>query len=739
MHARNQTSLRRKLVLWIMFTAGLALVLAMAAFLAIEALGNRSSAKRDLSALASVLGESASASLDFRYQAEAERMLATMHAHRNIMTAALYDRQHQLFAVYHREGSKNTLLPSPPKLEASVFEGDHLWITRPIYHSGDYLGTIYLQSDLADFNARLRWGLVSALLITVLVGLAVVTFAMRVGRVVSQPILNLAESARRASARQNLGERVIRETQDEVGILVDAFNDMLDQLGERQARLEEAQRMAHLGNWSLDSGSGRIACSEEVLRILGLESGSSLTHMAALYGFIHPEDRLELEKAVQKVLLEGGRFALDCRVVRPDGPARWIQFSGRLFEDASGDRNLRGTLMDITERKTSEAAIRHAQKLESMGVLAGGIAHDFNNLLGAMLGNLGLARMDLPQDSPADAFLAKAEAITQSAAILTRQMLAYSGKGRFEVKSMDLSEVVKEMGSLVSVSISKKVELHYSLAPDVPAIVADAAQIQQVVMNLVINASDAMEGGEGNIQIRTAVERLQEVDLLSVYAGQELVPGTYVVLEVQDDGRGMDSATMERIFDPFFTTKFSGRGLGLAALLGIVKGHKAGIKVYSEPGKGTTFKVLFPASEAPLAEEARQPKAEDFRSSGLVIVADDEPQIRTMARIILERMGFQVLQAADGLECLKVFKQHQGQVRLIVLDLTMPQMDGAECFRALRGLDPTVPVLLSSGFSEQNTMASFEGEGLAGFLQKPYLVAALMAKVKEVLESRPAS
>jgi len=734
MRILNRLSLRRKLVLWIVFTAGLALLLAMGVFLTIEVAGNRALARRELSTLAAVLGEGSTASLDFQYPAEAERLLATLHVHRNIQAAALYDRKGKLFAAYRREDCGNLPLPEQPSPELSVFEAGNLWVTRPVVHSGEVLGLIYVRSDLSDFHGRVRWGLASAFLIIGLVGTAVLVFAMRVGRVISQPIRNLAETARRVATHRDTGERVARETQDEVGVLVDAFNEMLDQLGERQARLEEAQRMAHLGNWSLEPGSGRIECSEELLKILGIEGSASVQEFQILHGYVHPEDQSEVQRLLALVQSEGGPQSIDCRILRQDGSLRWVHCSARLFQDASGQRQVRGTLMDITERRNTEAAIRHAQKLESMGVLAGGIAHDFNNLLGAMLGNLGLARMDLPEGSPADEYLVKAEAIAQSAAVLTRQMLAYSGKGRFEVKLLDLGVIVKEMGSLISVSISKKVELHYVLDPATPMIMADPAQIQQVVMNLVVNASDAMDGREGHIRIRTELERLQAIDLTSVYAGQEMAPGNYVVLEVQDDGHGMDAATLERIFDPFFTTKFAGRGLGLAALLGIVKGHRGGIKVYSEPGKGTTFKILFPASSEALVKEVPQQEPGDFQSSGLVIVADDEPQIRTMAKIILERMGFEVLQAGHGLECLELFRLHPGRIRLILLDLTMPQMDGAECFRALRELDPALPVILSSGFSEQNILASFESEGPAGFLQKPYLVGALMAKVKEILE-----
>ena len=379
------------------------------------------------------------------------------------------------------------------------------------------------------------------------------------------------------------------------------------------------------------------------------------------------------------------------------------------------------TIRDVTYFKQAEQALRQAQKLESLGVLAGGIAHDFNNLLTAILGNLNLAQAKASRTSPVLPHLEAAEKIVMKSSDLTRQMLAYSGKGRFVVRQHDLNEVVQEMAHLLQVSISKKVVLRLCLADGMPAIEADSAQIQQVIMNLVTNASEAVGEREGLIRIATGVEELDAAYIARTFLSQSLSPGRYVTLEVSDTGCGITPEVMERIFDPFFSTKASGRGLGLSAMLGILRGHGAGYKVYSEVGRGTTFKVFFPASAAvqtglpPASEETSTP-----RLDGTVLLVDDDPSILESSRSALELFGLDVTTARDGHEALEIFQDDPDAIDLVLMDLTMPRMDGRETFSALRQIRPSVRVILSSGYSEQESVQEFIGKGLAGFIQKPY-------------------
>ncbi|MCX7047223.1 MAG: response regulator [Candidatus Sumerlaeota bacterium] len=387
------------------------------------------------------------------------------------------------------------------------------------------------------------------------------------------------------------------------------------------------------------------------------------------------------------------------------------------------------------ERLKLEARFQQAQKMESLGILAGGIAHDFNNLLVGILGNADLALMELSLVTPACEYLQGIMKSAKRAAELTRQMLAYSGKGRFVVQPLSLNKVIEEMTHLLEVSISKKAVLRYNFFKNLPAVEADAAQMRQIVMNLVTNASEAIGEKSGTISISTGVMDVDREYLAGTWQNEKLEPGRYAYFEVSDTGCGMDKEMIAKIFDPFFTTKFTGRGLGLAAVLGIVRGHKGALKVYSEVGKGTTLKILFPAVEAPPA--AARPSELDgaaWRGNGTVLLADDEEPVRAVAKRLLERLGFKVLAAGDGRETIQLFRAHADEIVLVVLDLTMPHLDGAEVFTELRRIRENIRVILSSGYNEQEVVERFAGKGLAGFIQKPYRYAELAAKAQAALE-----
>jgi len=390
---------------------------------------------------------------------------------------------------------------------------------------------------------------------------------------------------------------------------------------------------------------------------------------------------------------------------------------------------------DITERNRSEKALRQAQKLESLGVLSGGIAHDFNNLLTAILGNTDAALERASQDPALQVALQRIEATAQRGSDLARQLLAYAGKAHFEVKPLDLNALIQEMGDLLSISISKKVVLRTDLQPGLPPVAADSAQFQQVVMNLVINASEAIGEGTGTVTLRTRSVLYDQSDLSESFPGQVLEPGPYVRMEVEDDGCGMDAETIGRIFDPFFTTKFTGRGLGLSAMLGIVRGHRAGIRVESSPQRGTTFILLFPASRAGISPAPPAPES-SLPISGTILVVDDEGIIRDLARQALENAGFRVIEARDGLEAIQRFETGAQGADLVLLDMTMPRMGGAEAFRRIRELAPQVRVLLTSGYTQKESLESLADLPPDGFLQKPFRVRELVQKVRELLRQQ---
>ena len=372
-------------------------------------------------------------------------------------------------------------------------------------------------------------------------------------------------------------------------------------------------------------------------------------------------------------------------------------------------------------------------------MLAGGIAHDFNNLLVAVLGNTELALMDLPQYSPVKQRLEDVRATAVRAADLTNQMLAYSGKGRFAVQPVAMNELIQEMSNLLTISISKSAVLRFNFAENLPSVVADPGQMRQVVMNLITNASEAIGDKSGIISISTGLLHADEHYLAQTYLNDKLQPGYYVSLEVADTGCGMAPSVQEKIFDPFFTTKFTGRGLGLAAILGIVRGHGGAIRVYSEEGKGTAFKILLPAGAetAVSAIVSENESLRDWKGSGTVLVIDDEEAVRNVARMMLERVGFTVLTAVDGRAGLEIFEQRADGIEAVLLDLTMPHMNGEEAFRALRRVRTDVPVILTSGYSEQDTSAQFAGKGIAGFVQKPFRLEKLLEQFHAALNRKP--
>ncbi len=392
---------------------------------------------------------------------------------------------------------------------------------------------------------------------------------------------------------------------------------------------------------------------------------------------------------------------------------------------------------DVTEQKRSEARLRQAQKLESLGVLSGGIAHDFNNLLTPILGYATLAGEVVPPESPALPMLRQIEKAARRAGELSAQMLAYAGKTRLVREAVDLSALVREMAELLAPAVSKKASLRLALAPGLPAVEADPAQLRQVVMNLITNASEALEDRPGTILLRTRRVDADRAALQSPYGEADLPEGPYVLLEVVDTGCGMTAETLANLFDPFFTTKFQGRGLGLAAVLGIARGHKGVIKVDSRLGHGSTFQLLLPCTERVPAAAPAPAQSGGWRGAGTVLVAEDEPGIRTLARQFLEGAGFTVVLADDGQKALDTFLARPGEFVLALLDLTMPRLNGREVLDELRRARPDLPVVFMSGYSEEEVGRLVGTAPRVAVVQKPFFPSTLLAKVRQMLDSAP--
>ena len=463
---------------------------------------------------------------------------------------------------------------------------------------------------------------------------------------------------------------------------------------------------------------------------------------------VHPGDRDWLREKRRTALEARLPSHNEYRLIDRQGRERWV--SDRASAVHAGDGTLLfidGFIQDITESRRAEIErekldrkMQETQKLESLGVLAGGIAHDFNNLLTSILGNASIAQIELPAGSSVQDCLEQITEASLRAADLCKQMLAYSGRGRFIVQKLDLGQLVEQTAQMLQISISKKAILRFHLEKGLPSIEADATQIRQVIMNLVINASEAIGDENGVIRLSTGLTRVDRQYLRGMLMDPDLPEGEYVFLEVADTGSGMSPETIAKIFDPFFTTKFTGRGLGLAAVLGIVRGHQGALKVYSEMGKGTTFKLLFPAaSGVSEAAEGRPSGFTEWRGEGTVLVVDDEEGMRSTVARMMQKLGFEPVLAADGRQALDIFRAGPDRFTLVLLDLTMPHLDGEQTFAELRRLRPDVRVVLMSGFNSQEALVRFSGKGLASFLQKPFTIESLGAVMHSALARNSSS
>ncbi len=404
-----------------------------------------------------------------------------------------------------------------------------------------------------------------------------------------------------------------------------------------------------------------------------------------------------------------------------------------------GDREFNFAFVrDITDRRRAEeerrrldAQMVHTQKMESLGLMAGGVAHDFNNLLASVLGNASLAVLRLPADSPARPLLREIENAAQRASELTQQLLAYSGKGKFHIQPLSLDAMVREMTSLLHTVVSKKATFQLDLQP--AAIEGDPTQIRQIVMNLITNASDALEGRSGIIAISTRSRQMERDELHSTFVQHELPAGPYACLTVADTGCGMTPETMSRMFEPFFTTKFTGRGLGLAAVVGIVRGHRGALHVDSAPGRGTTMQLYFPlAAATPAAAPKHVHAADQSADDGMILLIEDEPLVRTMIQRTLESTGLRVFAAADGVEGVEMFQRHREEIRAVLLDLTMPRLDGWEVAARIAADRPDLPIYLMSGYSEPQPPAGLTAN-VVGFLNKPFKAAEILEAARKAM------
>lgn len=526
---------------------------------------------------------------------------------------------------------------------------------------------------------------------------------------------------------------------------------------ELQTRLAELQTLFKLlpvgVAISTDASCRNLRSNQAFVDMLGSPEQKQMSHSSP--PFESPENFRVLREGRQlrahelpmqrAVTLNAPVRDFDATVMRHDGVMIEVIANAVPIRGADGQAcGCVATFQDITTHKQAERKrldferkLLQSQKLESIGVLAGGIAHDFNNLLTGVLGHTNFARAELARGSTAiDHLLAQVESSGQRAAELCRQLLSYAGKGRFVVRLIDVNVAVEQTYPLLKLSSTKKISLDLQLGAGLPPFRGDPTQINQVLMNLVTNASEAIGTGIGSVTLRTTRVMITAMEMLTLNPSPDMEPGSFVCIEVRDTGCGITPEAIGHIFEPFFTTKFVGRGLGLAAVLGIVHGHRGGIRVSSQMGVGTTFELFFPTAAAPVSEPAAALPASGGRR-GTVLVVDDEPVVRDLASATLQAAGFTVLTAVDGEDALAKLGRDPVQFDAVLLDLTMPKLDGEDTLMALRMLAPNLPVVLTSGHGEQTVVQRFVGRGLADFLAKPFVSESLVTAIDAAIKRAP--
>jgi two-component system, cell cycle sensor histidine kinase and response regulator CckA len=504
--------------------------------------------------------------------------------------------------------------------------------------------------------------------------------------------------------------------------------------------LEQSQKTAHVGGWETDLRTGQVYWTDETHRIHQTTPTDFTPTRDSVYSFYTEASRRLLSAAAEKAIRDGTPFTLELELTTARQQRIHVHTACIAEQENGRVVKLYGSFRDITAEKSAEQEreklrlkMLDAQKLESLGVLAGGIAHDFNNLLTAILANATFARSTAGANEER---LAQIETAARRAADLCRQMLAYAGKGAFTVDSIDLSAVVNDTLQLINASISKKARLARSFAPSLPLVDGDLSQLRQVVVNLVINASEALVDGAGEIRISAGLAR-PDFAASAISHAFDLPSGDCVCLEVTDTGYGMPPATLARIFDPFFSTKFTGRGLGLAAVLGIVRAHRGAMTVNSTPGNGSTFRLFLPASPQVAAARAMdsQPAANKTRTAqGTILIADDEPGVLAAVDMMLRFHGYTTVLATTGHEAVQHFRTNPNGFAAVLLDLTMPGLDGAEALHAIRAENPRVPALVMSGFTEEDVLNRLRGAGRVVIMRKPFTHEILLQRIAEVVK-----
>lgn len=612
----------------------------------------------------------------------------------------------------------------------------------------------YVFMELAHATAfapveRLKY---NVMILGVLTAIAVTLLAFVFSRTILGPIRRLSKGAE-IVGKGNFEYKIDIKSRDEIGQLSLAFSEMVgrlkksyavlqvenlarreaeDSLRKSEERYALAQRAASIGNWDLNILTGDLQWSDTIYPVFGFEPGEFSATYAAFLDCVHPDDLQYITASVDAAVEEDKEYDIEHRVIWPDGTVRWVSERGDVFRDESGKPvRMLGIVQDITERKILEEQLRVAQKMEAVGQLAGGVAHDFNNILSA-ISNYTYLLKDNVKGGKSEDMLEKIHCLTGKASHITRGLLTFSRKQHIDPRPANLNEIITEAEKLLTTFIGEDIRFITRLSESELLVLADQTSLEQCLMNFATNARDAMPGG-GSFIIETGT---LEMDKVFVSAHGFGIPGRYATMSVADTGQGIDDEKAQKIFDPFFTTKEVGKGtgLGLAIVYGIVKQHKGYISVYSEPGRGTTFRLYFPMinADVEINEEKKMPCITG--NDRTILVAEDEVEVRNSTCMILERSGFRTIQAVDGIDAIGKLREHRDEIELAVIDIIMPKKNGKEVYEEIKKIKPGLKAIFLSGYPADiihNKNISDKGLNL---VSKPVSPKELLLKIREVLE-----
>jgi two-component system, cell cycle sensor histidine kinase and response regulator CckA len=731
--------IRRKLSAITIVAAGAALVLACGSFAAYDLIAFRGDTVRQVSTEAEIIARQSSASLIFKDPDAARKTLEALAAEPHLVSAAIYTPDGALFASYVRKGTGGPPpRPAPGQRAGHLFQSDRLVLWRAVEFDHGIVGTVLIESDLSAVTARLERYALIALGVLLVSFLTAHWVASRLHRSITGPVQHLAATADAVSTRRDYSVRAVVQGRDELGHLTLAFNHMLDEIQERDSALhasEEKYKLLFDANpnpmWVYAPGTlAFLAVNQAAVRRYGYSRDEFLA--MTIKEIRAPEDVPVLLEQLKGPLEEVSRSDGLWRHRKKDGSTLDMEIvaSTILFGGVKA-RLVMAT--DVSEKKKLESQLLQAQKMEAIGRLAGGVAHDFNNLLGVITGYSEMLEMNLPAEGPGRSRLEQIKKAAGRAAALTRQLLAFSRREVIQPKVLDLNEVVADVERMLHRLIGEDVQLVTKLGKDLGRVQADRGQVDQIILNLAVNARDAMPQG-GDLWIETSNAELDDA-YLRTHA--DVLPGSYVLLSVSDTGHGMDAETVSHIFEPFFTTKPEGKGtgLGLATVFGIAKQSGGHVSVYSELGRGTTFRVYLPRVDRETStSEVAAVSTPPPRGTETVLLVEDAEALRPMIHEILEAAGYCVLESSDPEEALLRAASYDGTLDLVLTDVVMPHMSGPDLVKVIHATRPRVKVLYMSGYTNDAIGRQGVIEPGMHFLQKPFTSEALLGSVRTALD-----